>query len=330
MRLTVWCSALPLALSLIASRAALAQPLAMAEADGKAYIVQDGRLIRIDLGTMQVESRRTLWRGPGPWDNRLVLARSDDGLTFYETGQVLVEAGGVPDLLRDREGRIIAVYQYFPDSPEEAFDKIAVSISSDQGQSWQDPRVISIAGVPADAARAPCDPDLVLLPDGRVRLYFTYDVHEGERGWPRTCSAVSSDCVHFELEAGDRFADPPNPVLDPSVIRIGDRWHLYAQLQARFGRNYHAVSDDGLSFTRMPDLETPGMHMLGNAIEVADGYRFYGSGPGGIVSAFSEDGEGWRVEDRVRLGATGDPGVLRLADGSFLMVHTQRREPAGM
>jgi len=328
MRLPASSLALPLAAWLVTSSAAPGQPLAMAEAEGAAYIVQNGVLIRIDLGTMQVESRRTLWRGPGPWDNRLVLARSDDGLAFHDTGQVLVQGGGVPDLLTDREGRIIAIYQYFPDSPEEAFDKIAVSISSDRGQTWGDPQVISIGGVPADAARAPCDPDLVLLPDGRVRLYFTYDVHAGERGRPRTCSAVSSDCVHFELEPGDRFADPPDPVLDPSVIRCGGRWHLYAQLQARFGHNYHAVSEDGLSFMRMPDVETPGMHMLGNAIEVAGGYRFYGSGRGGIVSAFSEDGEGWRVEEGLRLSGTGDPGVLRLPDGSFLMLHTQRREPA--
>jgi hypothetical protein len=293
---------------------------------GRGYVADNGVLIRIDLDTMQVEKRRTYWRPPGPWDNRLVLARSPDGLSFTDTGQTLVEAGGVPDLVRDGQGRLIAAYQHFPDKPEKAFDRMAVSISTDEGETWQPPQVIEIAGIPPRMAGAPCDPDLVLLPDGRLRLYFTYDVRFSRPGLPRTCSAISTDGVHYQLEPGERFADPDNPVLDPSVIRIGEQWHLFSQQMARFGINYHAISPDGLNFDRQPDIETPNMHMLGNVIEVAGGYRFYGAGPGGVLSAFSDDGDNWRVEDGVRMPGAGDPGVLRLKDGTFLMVHTQRRE----
>ena len=294
----------------------------------KAYLAEGGVLVKVDLDTMQVEERLTFWRGPGPWDNRLVLASSADGLIFRDTDQVLVEAGGVPDLVRDGQGRIIAIYQYFPADDEAAFDKMAVSISTDEGKTWQKPQVITIAGTPATADHGPCDPDLVLLPDGRLRLYFTYNVHDGQRGFPRTVSALSTGGMHYELEAGDRLADPPNPVLDPSVVRIGDRWHLFSQCVMRFGVNYHAVSGDGLHFERVRDVETPGMHLLGNVVEAPGGYRFYGSGPGGVRSAFSVDGEEWHVEEGVRIAGAGDPGVVRLPDGSYLMVRTERRTEA--
>jgi hypothetical protein len=88
---------------------------------------------------------------------------------------------------------------------------------------------------------------------------------------------------------------------------------------------YHAVSADGLRFERAPEVQTPGMTMLGNVTAVAGGYRFYGTWPGGIRSAVSEDGYTWRVEQGTRLPGSGDPGVVRLPDGTFLMVYTAPR-----
>jgi hypothetical protein len=301
------------------------QPAVFDTADGLAYAARDGVLFCIDLRTMQVLSRRTFYRGPGPWDNRLVVARSQDGLNFADVGVTVAEGGGVPDLMRDAQGRLVAIFQYFPDEPEEDFDHIAVAFSTDEGLSWTPPRVITINGLPPRAARAPCDPDLVLLPDGRVRLYFTCDVHEDRRGTPRTMSAVSVDCETFEVEPGERFADPPNPVLDPSAIVIGDQWHLYVPRMAPGSPAYHLVSSDGLRFARLEDIHVPGLDLRGNVIAVPGGFRFFGCGQPGLGTAFSEDGVHWRLERSTPLGGAADPAVIGLQDGTYLMIHMERR-----
>jgi hypothetical protein len=293
--------------------------------EGTAYIIEHGVLFRLDLRTMQVVGRKTLFRGAGPWDNRLVVSRSEDGARFSRTGVVVAAAGGVPDLAYDAQGRLVAIFQYFPDEPEEEFDRIAAAFSMDEGQSWTRPQAITISGLPPNARRAPCDPDLVLLPDGRVRLYFTCDVHGDQRGTARTLSAVSTDCVAFELEQGERFADPPNPVLDPSAIRIGGTWHLYVPRMAPGAPAYHLVSDDGLSFARAEDIRVPGVEFRGNVIAVPGGYRFYGCGQPRAATAFSPDGYAWSPEATESLPLSGDPGVVRLRDGSYLMLHTERR-----
>ncbi|MBM3499057.1 MAG: exo-alpha-sialidase [Armatimonadetes bacterium] len=314
-----------LTLALWAAAEPSLQPMWLGQEGGVVYVVEHGVLVCIDLKTMQVLARRTLLRGPGPWDNRLVVARSDDGLSFTGTGVTVAEGGGVPDLMYDAQGRLVAIFQYFPQDSEEEFDHIAVAFSTDEGQSWTKPRVISISGLPATAARAPCDPDLVLLADGRVRLYFTCDVHADRRGTPRTLSAVAEDCLSFQLEEGERFADPPHPVLDPSALRIGDTWHLYVPRMAPGAPAYHLVSGDGLQFRRLDDIRVPGVDFRGNVVPVPGGYRFFGCGQPGLSTAFSQDGSQWRPERTRAVPGLGDPAVIRLKDGTYLMVHMERR-----
>src|SRR6185503_4190026 len=82
------------------------------------------------------------------------------------------DRGGVASLCRDAKGRVVAAYQWFPQMNPAGFDKIAMRTSSDEGKTWSAPKVVTVAGLPDGAAR-PCDPTLVLLQDGRMRLYFT-------------------------------------------------------------------------------------------------------------------------------------------------------------
>ena len=201
------------------------------------------------------------------------------------------------------------------------FDRIAVLISSDGGKTWSEPQVIEIEGLPERHSR-PCDPMLVVLEDGRFRLYFTCSPRCGER--PRTLSAISDDGLHFRVEPGDRFADPENDVLDPAVVFFRGKWHYYAPIQGRRNRAYHAVSEDGLNFRRMSDVDTGDITFLGCAVVDGDRLRFYGTGPGGVRSAISDDGERWTVEEGIRLDGGADPGVVRLPDGRWLMVYTRR------
>lgn len=131
-----------------------------------------------------------------------------------------------------------------------------------------------------------------------------------------------------------RFGVGNSPVLDPSVLHIGDTWHYFAS--GRPGVNYHATSSDGINFTRQDDLTLEGF-LFANGIAVDDGYRHYGfiQQPKSVVSAihstFTTDGQTWLLEDGVRLDVSPgnglekigvkDPTVARLPDGRYLMIY---------
>src|SRR4051812_24335914 len=107
----------------------------------------------------------------GPWHRDLHVQESADGLRFGQS-RVFVERAGVPSLCRDRQGRLLAVFQWFPFDRREAFDKVAVLTSTDDGGTWDKPQPNAVRNLPAGYER-PYDPTIVLLDDGRLRLYFT-------------------------------------------------------------------------------------------------------------------------------------------------------------
>jgi hypothetical protein len=260
-----------------------------------------------ELPTPQPPSERR-----GPWDNDLMIARSKDGLEFKTQPGVFVSRAHVPTVAQGKSGRIIALFQWFPLEPRESFDRIAACFSSDNGKTWTKPKPIRISGIPGRYVR-PCDPALVVLPDGRLRLYFTCDLRDG-RG-PACLSALSDDGLNYECEPGIRFS-AEGGVLDPTVVRIAGKWHYYAPGPHRSNRNYHAVSSDGLNFKRAEDIVLRDFRMLGGAVAVEGGCRFYD----GLRSAFSPDGYRWKIEPGNRLPGP-DPGVVRLKDGNFLAIY---------
>jgi len=269
---------------------------------------------------------------PGPWDFDLVLLESDDGLRWREKGP-FVERAGVPTLLGDRQGRLIALFQWFPEGNLEAFDRVAFSRSEDQGRNWSLPAPITVEGMPK-SLRRPFDPTLVELDDGRYRLYFTsHEVGEarepapGKAYWPRIHSAISKDGANYTFEPGERFAVEGEMVIDCAAAFWNGEWHLFAPVQGWPGSAYHATSKDGLAFERRGDLhvDTRGS-WLGCAVAASDGLHFYGSGGSGWC-AISRDALSWRLAPDTVRPVGMDPGVARLKDGSWLMVATGEMRP---
>ena len=261
------------------------------------------------------ERMRPQRRQGAPWNNDLKMLRSMDGMEFTER-TTFVERAGVPCLTQDKNGRLIAVFQWFPFERRDAFDKIAVKFSEDSGKTWSAPRAIELNTLPPGYDRA-FDPTLVALADGGFRLYFTSKQEPGNTG---IFSAVSKDAIHYTLEPAMRFGVDGENVVDCSVAKLGDTWHLYAPVPRENGRAYHAVSKDGLKFERQAEVSVSGRaSWIGNVIALDDGLRFFGSGGG--WSARSKDGSTWQREDGSRANG-GDPAPWRLQDGSYLLVVT--------
>ena len=270
------------------------------------------------------------WPGDyGPWNTRLMMATSVDGLTWTRTNKVIADQADVPDIIM-KDGKLMV---YFVTYAKEVRNKIAVAISQDYGATWLFKK--TTIPIPATWASA-VDPKVVILDDGSLRLYFTSDPNDG--GKQRTYSATSVDGINFKFDTGTRLLVEKQSVLDPTVLKIGDKWHLFAG-GAGNNANYHAVSSDGIDFTREADLKLTENLMMSNGVALKSGYRFYvfennpvtDTFSPSIKSIFSSDGKEWTTEagQRLKLDTTGgfesafvkDCGILQLPDKSYLMVY---------
>jgi hypothetical protein len=191
---------------------------------------------------------------------------------------------------------------------------------------------VRITGLPNRQAAAPVDPSVVLLADGRYRLYFMQAAP-----LPSFYSAISSNGFDFVKEDGVRFSAAPEPCFDPVVLKIGDGWRLWGGPDGKFS----ARSQDGLYFTATGEIRIEGARFMpwsAAALPKRGGYRLYGNflGPGewsgGISSVFSPDGETWRREPGIRLSLDGsryalesrispDNGCALLSNGVCLMAY---------
>jgi hypothetical protein len=265
--------------------------------------------------------------GPGERD---LMARRGAAGNDFAAEELFQAAAGVPSVIRDAKGRLIAAFQWFPERPSPHFDRVAVRISTDGGRSWGKPEPIEIDGLPRSYTR-PFDPTLALLPDGRIRLYFSSNP-TGRRILDEntaTYSAVSRDGVRYSFEPGARFTVPGRIVIDCAVLRLGDQWHYYAPIGRPEDGAYHAVSKDGLTFTRQADIASvEGVNWTGNLVAYGDGMRFYGSSRRGLWWAFSRDGEQW-TRPRYLSVRGGDPAVVAVSEKEYLLVYVSepRRPP---
>ena len=293
---------------------------------------------------------------PGPWDSDVLVYR------VSPSGQVAklatFERAGVPTLARFKDGRLIAAHQYFPAEDEASFDKVAVRFSSDEGKTWTSPQVIRLTGLP-EGMRFPFDPTLVPLPDGRVRLYFTsLRGRQFEASTPAIYSAISANSVDYTFEPGMRYGIEGQPVIDCAVVLHQGVFHLYSPDNGsrrgpgkrvvaeiidsgpRSGVGYHAVSEDGLRFTRVDDVRINGYRQwLGNAQSDGHMITFFGTGQsggptppgvgqprGGVWPATSTDGQSWKLIESPPIPGA-DPGAVAARDGGWIVVVTGPPRP---
>jgi hypothetical protein len=127
--------------------------------------------------------------------------------------------------------------------PGQSIHKIYSAISSD-GLTFQKEGLRIDSETNGDNGWASV-PDAIILPDGRVRIYYVTAAGM-EHG---IGSAISSDGLNFEKEPGIRV---PN-LVDPALIRISGKYILFAaSIDERFASVpkgiYYVESSDGLNF----------------------------------------------------------------------------------
>lgn len=252
----------------------------------------------------------------GPWARDLQFALSEDGETFGDS-ETFVERAGVPSVIEDKDGRLIAAFQWFPENSD-AWDRVAVSISEDQGETWSDPEPIVVNGLPSSYQR-PFDPTLALTPDGQIRLYFTSgEGMPGPNGSIEIYSAISDDGITYAFEEEPRLAVEGERVYDSAAIWFQEAWHLTVPVHATGA--YHTTSTDGLIFDEPEVIASTPWNWAGNLILWGeDQMRFYGSGPGGLWWSETDDGSSWSTPKLTNV-IGGDPAIVQLEDDTYLMI----------
>ena len=259
----------------------------------------------------------------GPYYHQIYRAFSSDGLTFTPENELLLDHASVPDAILRPNGE---VWVYFVNGVPGKHG-IWIAKSSTSG-SWDIVDCVQLNGRFNGNA---VDPDIVLLSDGRYRLFY-YEGHfvgpnPPNEGPHPIFSAISDDGLNFEIE-GQLIA--VEKVTDPSVVQLAnDRWLMALSLGTR---TLLADSDDGY------DFELTGVAVeLGGVPELAilaDGnVRLYVTTEG-IKSAISSDkGQTWAVEPGTRLSSSqgeilADPSLITTSDGGWVLFYKMAPPPS--
>ena len=252
----------------------------------------------------------------------LRVARSDDGLSFTDTGDLLLFGAAAPDLTVLPNGDVFALFDLAGRVEDRTV--LAVARSSDGGRSWSAARPLKFNAGRNRSVSAKHG-DAILEQSGQLRLFFTSQVGDGQGNRSATVirSAVSRNGYDFRLDS--RICIRPHGLgdLHPIVGRSGSRIHLFTTTDT--DARQHFVSRDGRLFARLTPLDASTSGRDGSIISLGKRMRSYASSQKGIVSLLSSNGRDWSREQGMRLAQGWDPAVARLKDGSYLMVYCANR-----
>lgn len=253
----------------------------------------------------------------GPYLHKIYSAASADGLTWSFDNRLLLDHASVPAAIVTPEGKLRIYYVDASQAPENT----NCAESSDGGLTFT---VLgcTIANRANDKA---LDPSIVLLPDGRYRLYYYASLQNPNTSDKHSIySAISSDGIHFTQEQEVFSRDG---LVDPDVFQVGNEWLMYV-FSLKEGATIIARSRDGLNFEYVGPL---GLSNWGTTapVKLDDGrwrlYAFDQRGNQTVGSFISSDGLNWMQEAGVRFSAPAgwqvtDPFVVRLPDHTWKMV----------
>lgn len=221
----------------------------------------------------------------GPFYHQILLAKSENGLDFAKEDGVLFDKASVPDAVLLPNGRLLL---YAVDGARRSKSGIMVALSDDKGKTWDSGsmQLKSKAGTIATA-----DPQIILLNDGSLRLYY---IVFGQ-GMNQVKSAISTDGINFEEEDGVRFQY--QQITDPDVVNVNGKWFMYLSQGPKL---IATSSDNGLNFRLEGTIRQRGSVSKTVYVDV-DFWRQFYCVPGGIKSARTSDGLDFAEEPGFRL-----------------------------
>ena len=138
---------------------------------------------------------------------------------------------------------------------------------------------------------------------------------------------MSSDGITYIYEQGPRFCAEGRPVIDPAVALLDGAWYYAAPRGAPQDGAFFVTSRDGLTFTDSHLIPSDINHnWTGNFVVVNGNLRFYGAEvqiPSGNFLFWAEtsnEGGSWSDPTRTDVPAGKDPGIIRFADGHYMML----------
>lgn len=260
----------------------------------------------------------------GAYERQLKTAISYDGLTFIQTDQIIGGQMNVPDII-EKDGTL---YLYFTGQTlGERANETAVAISQDQGETWAY-KYLEFE-THKEVLLKVVDPDVVLLEDGTIRMYFTGTHTETE---PGIHFADSTDGIHFTYQA-PIFQPVGATILDSTTFKIEDTWHMFAMKDSDLQQQFHLESTDGINFdmTAITSFVYEGTpHMPANGYWLDDKYHMFMFNPadGAIRSMWTKDAISWYPNPNIALEAdaqeaeeyVADPAVIQI-DDTYLMFY---------
>ncbi|OQB06715.1 MAG: Glycosyl hydrolases family 43 [bacterium ADurb.Bin212] len=247
----------------------------------------------------------------GPYHDKVSFATSSDLVNWTDSEEILVEHASVPDVII-KDG---VLYVYFVDVETDGRkEQIGLITSRDNGKTWSERQIVNIEGIGDKTA---VDPAPYLLDDGRIRLYY-FDIsttmRDPDLSENTMYSAISDDGINFVEESGVRFKH--QAIFDPDVIKTDSGWYMYVGTDDQ--KVLYATSKDGLDFEYGGEVMSGGA--IPNVIFESGKYYLY---TGGIDIATSNSPTSFtKTSKRFDSGGlTADPGIVKLDDGSYLMVY---------
>ncbi|MFH1855110.1 MAG: hypothetical protein ABH810_01750 [bacterium] len=154
-----------------------------------------------------------------------------------------------PAVLMVSEGNWIMIYEQQPIQPKGLGGKTPPGPSTQRNlylATSIDGKSFTKSGLAIDSSKDDeyfaSVPDLVLLPDGQIRMYYV-------SGGEAVASALSPDGKTFTRENGYRLE---NSAVDPDVLIKDGKWIMYySNLNPQKNGLYKAYSSDGLNWTEI-------------------------------------------------------------------------------
>lgn len=245
-------------------------------------------------------------------------ARSDDGLGFAIDERLQFDDAACPGIALLADGRLLLVHERSGAAGDSAIAALACALSEDQGRTWSKPTPVELMGLPARYRRVGA-PRLVTSARGDA-LMLLNAVDRRDR--PALLLARWKKDATFDVRGPLRFEQRDLTLGAASLTRLGNDLHLFARQTAPAAIPIHGLlAENG----RVSSLSVAGRELLtagGTIVSLETGYRWYGPGAEGIVSAVSRDGVSWSLEGGVRLPAVAEAAAVRLKDGATLIAFT--------